>query len=405
VTHAKVISDVPEEHRAEPVRPVVSVTGPIAASEGIVDVVARPGTPELAAAAEPVGSSVLVDVKVGDINGKPVYASKFLETMGDRLKQKAVELERAGPYAQGTKGRIPWRDAWANFAADEINKRLASMIEDELLRAEAIASFTPEQRKGFFAFMENLGSNLQSENMGSRAAANERLSREKGMTMEDWLRAKEEENLVGFEVNQRIEKRVNVTWRDIKAAYAQIKEDLESGPVGFHRIDVRSDNAAAVEEIKKDLVSGDAFIELAKKPYNSFNAPNAGLEEIKVSGTPEAPQFYANAKLNDAAKGLKPGEWAGPVELSGRYIWLYREDRKLPPLGSDVQLILENRIRDSRKNYEKAKYLERLRAKSTMTSAEAMSRRLQEIAAERYLPPAPASTPTTAPAPTPEPRG
>ena len=85
---------------AEPVVPAdppqpVNITGPVAVSEGVVDVVASAGAPELPKGPrpEPVGGAILIDAKIGDVNGRPIYASKFLEPMADHLRAKAVDFE------------------------------------------------------------------------------------------------------------------------------------------------------------------------------------------------------------------------------------------------------------------------------------------------------------------------
>jgi hypothetical protein len=394
---------------------VFSVNGPIAASEGILDVVAKPGPPEAPASAGPqpatVGPSVLVDVKIGDVNGKPVYASKFLEPMGDHLRAEAEEYKKQGFVKLPGQPPMSWREA----AREEINRSLNTFIEDELLRAEAMAGFTPEQKQGFFAFMQGLSDNMQSQNLGSRSAASQRLAQKNGMTMEDWLRAKEEENLVGFQLNQKIEKRINVTWRDIRQAYQKLQEQVDALPISFHRIEIKQDNEAGIAECTKDLAAPNAnFVELAKKPYNTYNREKAGLDEIKVTGDPARFVYYGLPALNDAARAVKPGTFVGPIKRTGMVVWLYRndrsqpakygefelrldktmrglhidlrEDRGLPPLEGDFQLLIDNGLHAIKITEEKQKYIERLKAKSTMTSVEEMSSRLLAIAEERYLP-------------------
>ena len=130
--------------------PGVVLTGPLAASEGILDVTAVPGAPAagsvvamdgvaLAATREnpgepPAGepgagepgaaesappeavvASVFVDAKIGDVNGKPIYATSFLEPLSARLRAEAEKMPRA---------------EWMTFARERIREELDRSVED-----------------------------------------------------------------------------------------------------------------------------------------------------------------------------------------------------------------------------------------------------------------------------------
>ncbi|MBZ0171510.1 MAG: hypothetical protein K8E66_03945, partial [Phycisphaerales bacterium] len=119
--------------------------------------VVEPGAPmSVAEAAAPVETPVLLDAKVGDINGRPVFASEFLEPLEGNLRAKALETDR---------------DQWIRFAAEQIQVQLRSMITDELLRAEALSRLTVEQKAGLRRFLQDVRSRLISQSGGSSQRA------------------------------------------------------------------------------------------------------------------------------------------------------------------------------------------------------------------------------------------
>jgi parvulin-like peptidyl-prolyl isomerase len=329
----------------------------------------------------PLGGSVLVDAKIGDINGKPVYASKFLEPRANKLRERAAELRRSRNPA--------WRAQWRQEALRDFVVGLNSMIEDELLRAEAIANFTPEQRMGFFAWMQSVSDRLASENRGSVSAASRNIALTRNQTMQEYLREREVQELVMFQINKHVRSRVNVSWRDIKQWYDTHYEELFNRPpiARFRLVQISNRNRAGLEEFTRELGAGTPFTELATRSFNANNAAEGGLEEKKLTGERSSMTFYNHPELNRAAQTLEVGQYAGPIALGDFTAWIYLEDildqrRDL----YDVQLVIENELRAAKMRTEHQKYIARLRSKATVTSVEEMARRLLEIAEERYLP-------------------
>jgi hypothetical protein len=370
-------------------------TGPVAASEGITDVAVVAGPPEAPKGPKPdaIGAPVLVDAKIGDVNGKPVYASRFLEPMGDRLRARANEYAAKAEAARSI-GKTPpdWRPLWRSEAKKDIDSSLNTFIEDELLRAEAIASFTPEMKQGFFNFMRTVSEKVQSENLGSRSAANQSLQNQGGL--EGYLRTREEKELIQFQLYQKINRRINIAWRDIKLEYDRWVAAAPAFAITIRRIEIKASNADAIKELEEKLASNaDTFAKLANSPANLNNPEGGGLEKLEVKGDPAAFLYYGRGDdndpyrpLNDAARSLKSGETVGPIKVGNYMNWLHRdEDRTLPPLYL-AQLMVENDLRARRVAVEKAKYIERLKAKTTMTSVKDMSAKLLEIAEDRYVP-------------------
>lgn len=356
--------------------PSYTLTGPLAASGGIGDVIAVPGPPTGSAVpAAPVGDAVLVDAKIGDVNGRPIYASTFLEPMADRLRARAAE-------------RGVTRAAWREFASAEIARELEAFIEDELLRAEALAELTPEQKQGFFAFMQQLSENKIRENRGSREIADRALEQTDGQNVDQWLKSQEQRELIRYQLGQKIYRRVNISWRDITQAYERNYETFNPTPkAAFRLIQVGADAPADAAEVTRLLAAGTPFAEVAALPLNRFKRDEGGLETIEFTGERAQGQFFGNPKLNEAARTIEPEGVAGPIALTSGTAWLRLEAVAAPKMPLyQAQLNIENVLRERRSREERRKYIDRLRSRSSVTSTREMASRLLVIAEERYLP-------------------
>jgi len=359
-----------------PERPVV--TGPVAASEGVINVTASAGPPKASGPVSPSGEAVLVDSKIGDINGKPVYASKFLSTRSAFFRSKSEELRQ--------KGGRDWRQQWRVVAEDHIRTGLNTMIEQELLRAEAMSTLTPDQRVGLFRILDRVSDDLASKSGGSLTAASQKLQ---DMTVQDYLQEAEVAQLVGFQLQKSVNSRVNVSWRDIKQWYETHPEEYNAPPKArFRLVQISKRNPEAIEAFTTALAEGKTpFEELAKQSVNANNPSEGGLEEKVLTGERGAMEFYGNAELNKAAQTVEVGKTVGPITYGNYAAWLHLEEivdgyKAL----YDQQILIEAYLKALKTHTEKQKYIARLRSKATVTSTDEMTQRLLAVAENRYLP-------------------
>jgi hypothetical protein len=359
----------------------VTRTGPVAASEGLTDAVATPGAPDMTGTtAAPVGPAALVDAKVGDINGKAIFAAQVLEPFAAEYRALADAMLREQPRA--ALGR--WRADVAQSVRAELERRL----RDELLRAEAVGSLTPEQRQGFRAFMQTVQRDFLSANRGSRALAEQRLARDEQMSVDEWTRLREQTELVRFQLRQRIANRVQVSWRDIRLQYDREAERFNPPATAVFRvlrIDARDEAGRA--EAERLLASGTPFREVADGAFNTLGAERGRVVERAVPEDFAQGEYFGLPALNEAARGLTEGQTAGPIQTPGAVQWVHLEAlrRESTPLY-DAQLIIEDELLDRRRNEELARYINRLKERASFTDLDQMQARLVDIAQERYWP-------------------
>ncbi len=314
-----------------------------------------------------------LDAKVGDISGHPIYVSSFFEPIEDRLI---------------TLGNQSDLRTWRRNATGIIVERLDGIIYDELLRAETIAALTPNQRIGLQSFLKDFRSNLLSENLGSAELTERRVLEEQGMTLDEALRQKELDTLVGLTLYQEINRRINVSWRDIKQRYERDIDLFQPPPTVVLRvIRVLEPEGELVDSITARLNSGEAFEDIASSDINTFNKDTHGTIETLLEKEFGQTPFFAPVPLNEAVWGLSIGEWTGPVSLGNSNFWIkYAELHQDFTSLYDAQLQIHREITQERRIAERKKYLMTLIERARVTSRDEILMRLIYIAETQYGP-------------------
>ncbi len=319
------------------------------------------------------GGLEFLDAKVGDISGHPIYVSSFFEPIADRL------------IASGKQNNLQdWRAEAINIVQD----RLKGIIYDELLRAETIAALTPQQRVGLQSFLKDFRSNLLSENLGSKELANRRILEEQGITLDEALRQKELDTLVGLTLYQEINRGINISWRDIKQRYERDIDRFQPPPtVVLQVISVLEPEGELVDSITARLNSGESFAEIASSDINTFNNDTQGLLETVLEEDFETTKFFAPEPLNEAVWGLDEGEWAGPVSLGNANFWiLYVERRQESKSLYEAQLQISRELMQERRAIGRAEFLTNLMERARVSSQNEIMLRLLYIAEQQYGP-------------------
>lgn len=340
----------------------------------IVSVRPGPPTPEPSNAL-PVEAPVLVESKIGDINGKPIYASSFLEPLADRLRAEAIQMSA---------------ERWEPFAKQQIERRLEVIITDELLRAEALSRLTPEQKQGFRAFLDAMNRERISQAGGSRALAGRRLTEKEGISEDEFIRRREQEALIRNTLIREINSRVNISWRDIRQRYQRDWNLYNPPPSATLRlIRIPTADTADVQAVNDALAAGTPFAQVALASATNYKPDQGGLDQFPLEGSYEQTEFYGSTTLNEKACSLKPGEWTGPFEMGAQTAWLKLEEITTESVSIyDAQLAINDQLLAERRNEELARFLDRLEERASFTSLAQMRDQLFEIAQARYATPA-----------------
>jgi hypothetical protein len=359
------------------------------------------GTPEIAdAVPAPAEDARLIDAKVGDINGRAIYASRFLEPMTARLRARAEELLQAANRDRRPQARTAAERQWVGFARVEIARELNTQVEDELLRAEAISRFTPEEKQGFLAFLEKQRKELVAASGGSVTRAERQLIEKQGKTKEEFYRDQEQSELIRFELSQTIFRRIQISWPDIKNEYLKRSDIFNPPPTAHLRlIRVPDTSPADIQRVKQSLAAGESFESLASSAVNTYKPDSGGLDKVVVKTELAKTEFFGPDELNTVAQSLSVGQIVGPIAFNKDLYWMKLESLETQSRALyDVQLQIENALRGRRAELERIRYIDRLKDRASFSDLEVMTDRLMRFARERAWTPAEEAVP---PAPQP----
>ncbi len=356
--------------------PAPSAPALVLSTEGgrTLDLVTSPGSPAPAdTRAHAAGGADFVDAKIGDINGRPIYVNEFLDPLSDRMLAEAQKQSRA---------------SWRGWARAQIRRELDGLVRDELLRAEAVSSLTPEQQQGLRSFLRAFREDVVSRSLGSQTLAAQRVEEETGQTFEQTLRRQEELTLVRLEFQRVINKRVNVSWRDVELRYEQQADKFNPDPTArFRLIRVRTSDAEDVARVTQALASGASFEEVASGEPNGFNPETGGLFEAIYDGDFTQGEFWAIDTLNERARGLGVGQVTGPFEFGSFTGWMKLDEIVQERVDLyDAQLQIYQELLQERRDQELSRYIQRLMERANVSGVEEIGGRLLEIAERRYGP-------------------
>lgn len=328
----------------------------------------QPTLPPTVTSVAPQAGALIVDQMVGEINGKPLYASDFLQPLDARLRAEAA--------------RLPARE-WVQSAARTVHTALIDQVRDELLLAEFYASLKPEQRAGVLAYVQRLRSNIISQNLGAEALADERLLEVEGLTIEEKVKQESERQLILEQLRREVYSRVVVSYRDIERYYESHFDEFNPPPSIKLRV-IRA-NPGDAEAVAAALAT-QPFADVAPQ-FTKFNASEGGLLVVLQPDDGSPPQFFGPQPLNAAAAALAQGETAGPIGYAGDQWWIHFEslERNARTLY-EAQDDIEAHLRQVRFQAEQDRFFAELLERARISDVETMVQRIVEFAAMRYLP-------------------
>ena len=348
--------------------PPASATG---ANQAFGRVEVRPeleAHPEIVPSIEP-GEEIFVDSMVGQIRGRPIFAHEFFEPIDDELRRAS---ERMG------------RREFETYVTPRVLFWLRQLAQNEVLLAEAEASLTVDQQRGLFAVLRELRGEEIRRRGGSQQEAERSLLEREGVTLDEYMAARRDQQLILYLLSQKVWPRVVVSWRDIEFEY-QREYDQFNKPATMTvlRISLREDrHAELIEQVKQRLARGDPFEQIAI---------DVGMPEdllaLQLELDDDGNLLVDSDLLADVLAGLEIGETSPPVQLRSSLVWFhvtaidFAQTRTI--YDRDVQLALMRAIRHERRLKEERRYVNSLLEQGG-DSIERIAERLLHIAMERY---------------------
>lgn len=351
--------------------------------------IGKPPAPDANASA--IGDAAVVDTLVGQVNGKPIYASKFLADQDDRLRAMAKD---AGPN----------RGAWLSSARKIIADKLEAQLQDELFISEGRSVLSPTERKGLIHFLGTIREGLVSQYGGSTELANVRLNELEEGGLDFKANTERDKALIGLIYQRYIVPRVNISWKEVQREYERRWSEFNPWSVAHYRmIQVPRTDTERVEKIKSALATR-SFIDVASDAtLNEYVPSRGGKIDVTVQNREYAKAtLFSGESLNTAAQGLSNGGTAGPIEDGRNTTWIMLEQLEPKPGKplEEVQLQVFAKLQQYRLKQETERYYSRLRAKGSTSDLQQMAQRILQYAEQRYFPmKSPAAQPPSSPTP------
>jgi hypothetical protein len=332
---------------------------------------AEPGATRGPASPETVVVAPL-DALVGQVSGRPVFASDFFEPMDARM---LAEAERLG------------RREFLQDLREQVVASLRDVIRDELLLAEFEASLTPQQRQGIGTFVQSVREDLIRQSGGSIELANQSLLAEEGLTLEEKVEVESRQQLVRQMVGRLLRNRAWIPWRDVRREYLRNLEEFRPLPTARLRVMmVPASDAERLASVQRELAEGAAFAEVAER-YSVFRAAEGGLYETEIAPEGfEQTTFFADEALNERAAALEQGQIAGPFEWNDRRVWMTLEDLQNRTISLyESQEDLLDGLRQQRLSEVQREFFLELQERGSLSDVDRMEAELFRLGAERYL--------------------
>jgi hypothetical protein len=328
---------------------------------------------------------VLFDVKVGEVNNKPIFAAEFLRPVAQRLRALAYQ-EVAGPGGTSFEELKP-RLQWQSEASAIIDEQLLTFVNNELVIAQGLASFTPAQRSGLRNFLGIARSSLEQSAGGSITRAVRTLGT--GQTLSEYLQEVRNKQLIAKFADD-LRRSVVVTRSDVERAYLrQYGDDRAKSAMSYRWIRVRSSDAEGVARISDRLSRGEPFAVVATDEANGSRRSEGGLgPAIEFEGEfAEATFFPGDPEIDSALRELTPGEWAGPFAQDRFTHWIYLEGIEIGyKTWAEAQSEIRQRLYDTRVNDAYQREMLRLYEQAGLTDLTEMRNELLMVATDWFYP-------------------
>ena len=318
------------------------------------------------------GEKWTIESLIGQINGRPVYAGKFMTSIEDRILR--IVAENPPGSAQRLIEKL-------------IQDRFQQYINNELIISEAEGMLSPEMQAGIFAWIQSIQEQTVAGNGGNRTSASQSIEDQFGMNMEQYLKEKRDEALASDLLRRRVEPRTIVSWRDVERQYSMLEKEFNPEPrITIGRIRLQVSDQLEIQNVQERFKRGETFAQVA----TALNVPDGG----KWQQYPLPKNGLAGLELADDIKkillAVENGQVTEELRKGSTATWYcvtnVQEQATRSIFESALQRSIRRGLKEQRGAYERNRYLASLRDRWVTNDIDQMTKRLIVIAWERYLP-------------------
>lgn len=317
------------------------------------------------------GRTVTVNAMIGQVNGRPVFASDVLEPLDAQLAALGSTQPRKTFYQMSQK-----------LIAD----RLYQIVFDSLFLGEAQRKFSEQE-----IFRVNIIMKLNREELirkwgaGSEAKAQKTIVERTGKTIEETLQSVRHRLLIRKYQDETLFPRISVSRRDIERYYQDHFDEFNPKPGRTLRL-MRVLKKSDADKLDARLAKKETFAKVARSSLNKYQASKGGLMSESAVGD----KVFGFDELNKAMLKLKEGEHSGRLTIKNgggeSYWWLFIEKIEQGEAKTlrDVQLKIEQQLKSGQYLLLEKRYRRKLFENGSYNPLEEMGRALVEIAISKY---------------------
>ena len=329
---------------------------------------ADPGqAPTEAATEEASEERVTIDAMVGQINGKPVFASEIFRVIGEEALTRI--------------GQEKTRSQFIREVSTAVRDVLELRVTNTLIVAEAESQLTDNQRAGMKAILQKEREKLFARFLGSQQRAEEWLLSEGYGDLDTYIEEQRQQMLVGQYRQTNIFPKVHITRQQIERHYRDnITEYVKPGQITLRLIKVNS--ATVADQVQAALDSGQPFPAVAQQ-YTTFSPSTGGQRQF----TDNIETFDSLSDEFDAAvQKLAVGQHSPRLDMDNQHWWVYLEAFEAGESQSlqDVYLDIESSLRIYKAQRLMQQHIVDMRKQGNYTPVNDMVVALTNIAANRF---------------------
>jgi hypothetical protein len=326
---------------------------------------------EVPADREAIAAGYTIDAMIGQINGRPLYASQLLAGETDQTLR--------------TVGANQPRAQFARLAGELLSTRLSQMVIEELMLAEAESDLTEQQQMGLQAMLRQYREDLISKHgKGSAELADQQMHQQLGYGLAEAVSQRRQDILIQQYIRENLRPRIEVTRREVERFYASHPEQFNPPAEVTMRLMLVTDPQQA-DAAAEALATGKPFAEVAQQ-YSTYRSQSGGLREPVAIRLAEYDSL-AWPELNTEVRKLSEGQHTPRVQVGpSRWAWAYVEDvqqaqgQTLDAVYLEIERAIE-RAEFARLDRE---HREKLLDRSNFTPVDRMLDTLMQVAVNRY---------------------
>lgn len=320
---------------------------------------------------EQIDRSFTVEAMVGQINGRPVYASAVLREIG------TDQLERLGRDLPPVQFR--------QEAYQQIFTHLRTRITDELVLAEASDNLTEQERAGLAFALGKYREELVNEwGKGSPTVAERELMEEKGHGLDREIEIRRQRMIIDRYLRQTLWPKIHVSRQAIERYYRNNAEEFDPAPkVKVRVIIVRDDTAA--QSVQQALADGQNFMEVARQ-FDTLR-PDEGGFAVEVRKEIDKFEELGFPELNEAIRKLQSTGDVTPmtaIRLGQSWAMLEEYEKGETVTLNEAYGDIERRLSSQRYNLLFREYIGDLLERGSYSDVELMARAVLNVAVARY---------------------